>query len=246
MRGNIFHRVALESLRHSRTRTLVTVLGVVLSAALFTGIAVFGTSLIQYLMREEIARGGDWHVVFSDADLSLLQELKKDPQAENITAYQNIGYALLEGAEEKSAQKPYLFLAEFGQEALEDLPIHLTIGRMPENSREILIPDHIAIKSGVQIQVGDTLTLAVGNRESEGRNLTQCDPYREGEILTRAGERTYTVTGIYERPGFELHESPGYTVITGQEPQCVRKASGSPESLELCQEQKRWEQLGCQ
>lgn len=227
MRGNIFRRVALESLRHNRTRTLVTVLGVVLSAALFTGIAVFGTSLIQYLMREEIARGGDWHVVFSDADLSLLQELKKDPQAENITAYQNIGYALLEGAEEKSAQKPYLFLAEFGQEALEDLPIHLTIGRMPENSREILIPDHIAIKSGVQIQVGDTLTLTVGNRESEGRNLTQCDPYREDEILTRDGERTYTVTGIYERPGFELHESPGYTVITGQEPGAACEASGS-------------------
>lgn len=215
MKVNIFHKVAIQSLRNNHMRTLVTILGVVLSAALFTGIATFGTSLIDYFIREEIAKGGDWHVVFSDADPSLVQELQKDPQTEAIISYQNIGYALLEGANEASREKPYLFLAEFNEEALKDFPLHLTIGRMPEHEREILIPDHIAVKSGVRIFVGDTLTLSVGNRESEGRTLTQCDPYMEGEALVAEDEQVYTVTGIYERPGFELHEAPGYTVITG-------------------------------
>ena len=184
MTVNIFHKVAVQSLKNNQARTLVTILGVALSAALFTGIAAFGTSLIDYLIRGEIAKGGDWHVVCSDADASLLKELKEDPRTEHVTTYQNIGYALLEGAGEMSAAKPYLFLAEVGEEAWEDLPIHLTIGRMPENSQEILIPDHIAIKAGVRISTGDTLTLAVGDREADGRKLTQCDPYREGEHLT--------------------------------------------------------------
>lgn len=47
---NIFHKVALQGLMRNRTRTFVTVLGVVLSAAMFTGIVTFGTSLMQYLV----------------------------------------------------------------------------------------------------------------------------------------------------------------------------------------------------
>ena len=73
MRMNIFHKVALQGLMRNRTRTLVTVLGVVLSAALFTGIVTFGTSLMQYMINVEIAKGGDWHVVFSETDASFVQ-----------------------------------------------------------------------------------------------------------------------------------------------------------------------------
>ena len=47
---NIFHKVALQGLKKSRARTFVTVAGVVLSAALFTAVAAFGTSLLQYMI----------------------------------------------------------------------------------------------------------------------------------------------------------------------------------------------------
>ncbi len=202
MRMNIFHKVALQGLMRNRTRTFVTVLGVVLSAAMFTGIVTFGTSLMQYLVNVEIAKGGEWHVVFSGADASFVQERKKDPEAEGAFSYENLGYALLENIKEESAEKPYLFVAGFGEEALEELPIHLTSGRMPENSGEILIPSHVAIKAGVRIPVGEPLTLSLGQRKDEGVVLTQCDPYQEGEELTVSQERTCLVTGTYERPGF--------------------------------------------
>lgn len=214
MRMNIFHKVALHGLMRNRTRTFVTVLGVVLSAAMFTGIVTFGTSLMQYLVNTEIAKSGEWHVVFSGADASFVEARKKDPEAEDAFAYENLGYARLEYQKEESAEKPYLFVAGFGEEAFDELPILLTSGRMPENAGEILVPSHVAIKAGVRIPVGESITLSLGQRESEGSVLTQCDPYREGEELTVNKERTYLVTGTYERPGFELHEAPGYTVIT--------------------------------
>lgn len=214
MRMNIFHKVALQGLMRNRTRTFVTVLGVVLSAAMFTGIVTFGTSLMQYMINAEIAKGGDWHVVFSGADDSFVQARRKDPEAEDVFSYENLGYFFLENRKEESADKPYLFVAGFGEEALEELPIRLTSGRMPENSGELLIPSHLAIKAGIRIPVGESITLSLGQREYEGGILTQCDPYREGEELTVHQERTYLVTGTYERPGFELHEAPGYTAVT--------------------------------
>ena len=63
--------------------------------------------------------------------------------------------------------------------------------------------------------MGDTLSLAVGTRTDGDRNLSQHDPYRPGdgtkdggESLLPAAVKTFTVTGICERPGFEEHSAP--------------------------------------
>ncbi len=216
---NIFYKISLQGLRKNRTRTLVTVVGVALSAALFTAVAAFGTSLIAFMIRCEIARGGNWHIVFSGVDFPQKQEWKEDAEILSTAEYEDLGYALIPGAEqgniEGGSEKPYLFIAGFSDETFEALPVRLISGRKPENSSEVLVPsDSIAAKAGVRISINETLTLAVGERESEGRILTQCDPYAENETLTGTKEQIYTVVGTFERPGFELHSAPGYTLIT--------------------------------
>ena len=213
--GSIFHKVARQSMRMNRTRTLVTVVGVALSTALFTAVATFGTSFIGFLADSEIAKGGNWHITFSDVPVSQMKEWTEDPEVEETAFFENIGYAVLEGAGEQSAEKPYLFVAGFSDETFEKLPVRLTCGRMPENAGEIIVPaTSIAVKAGIRIHVNDTLNLSLGTRQENGEVLTQCDPFRQGETLTATGEKTYTVVGTFERPGFELHSAPGYTVIT--------------------------------
>lgn len=213
---NIFRKVALQGLKKNRTRTLVTVIGVMLSATLFTTVAAFGTSLLQYLLNGSIAKYGSWHVNFVDVDSDFVRERMEDPQVTGAAVFENIGYALLDGA--KSAEKPYLFLAGFRKEASEQLPVTLISGRFPENDREVIIPNHVSIKAGVRIPTGEPLKLLVGNREKNGSILNQHDPYTEGEALGKVEEKTYEVVGTYERAGFEEHDSPGYTVITRAEP----------------------------
>lgn len=209
---NIFHKVALQGLKKNRTRTFVTVIGVVLSATLFTTVTTFGTSLLQYLINGSIAKCGSWYIDFVNVDSDFEQDRMKDSQVTDAVAFENIGYALLDGA--KSAEKPYLFLAGFTDEAFDQLPVTLISGRLPQNDTEIIIPNHVSIKAGVRIPVGESLSLPIGSREADGNILTQHDPYIEGEMLNIAGEKTYTVVGTYERAGFEEHDSPGYTVIT--------------------------------
>ena len=209
---NIFHKVALQGLKKNRTRTFVTVIGVALSATLFTTVATFGTSLLQYLINGSAAKCGSWYIDFVDVDSDFVRERISDSQVTDAVAFENIGYALLDGA--KSTDKPYLFLAGFTDEAFNQLPVTLISGRLPQNDTEIIIPNHVSVKAGVRIPVGETLNLPVGSREADGNIRTQHDPYTTGEMLNIAGEKTYTVVGTYERAGFEEHDSPGYTVIT--------------------------------
>lgn len=209
---NLFHKVALKGLRKNRARTFVTVIGVFLSATLFTTVATFGTSLLQYMIDGSVDKYGGWHIDFVDVDGDFVQERMQDVQAAEGVLFENIGYARLDGA--KSAEKPYLFLAGFSEETFERLPVTLILGRLPQNETEVLIPNHISVKAGVRIPVGEKLTLAVGSRETGGKILTQHDPFIEGEQLKTVEERTYTVVGTYERAGFEEHDAPGYTVIT--------------------------------
>lgn len=210
---NIFNKVALQGLRKNRTRTLVTILGVALSAALITAVATFAVSLQTYMINGAIMKYGDWHVGFMDVDSSFVQEQAKDSRVFNTATFGNIGYAALDGG--KNPDKPYLFIAGFHQATFDALPVRLISGRLPENSSEILVPSHVSANAGVKISEGDTLTLAAGTRQAGEETLDQHDPYRAGEeVLVPAMEKTYTVVGIYQRPAFEERTAPGYTMIT--------------------------------
>jgi len=214
---NIFNKVTLQGMKKSRTRTIVTVIGVVLSAAMITAVATFAVSLQNYMVNGAIVKYGGWHVEFLDVDSSFVQERTLDNGVANTAAFENIGYATLDGG--KTPNKPYLFIAGFSKEAFDTLPITLVSGRLPENSGEILVPAHVAANGGVKFSVGDTLSLAVGSRMDGDENLGQHDPYISGkETLVPKAERTYTIVGICERPGFEEYSAPGYTLITTTAP----------------------------
>ncbi|HWR38828.1 MAG TPA: FtsX-like permease family protein [Patescibacteria group bacterium] len=216
---NIFNKVTLQGMKKSRTRTIVTVIGVILSAAMITAVATFAVSLQNYMVNGATQKYGGWHVEFLDVDSSFVQERTLNNGVANTATFENIGYATLDGG--KNPNKPYLFIAGFSKEAFDTLPITLVSGRLPKNSGEILVPAHVAANGGVKFAVGDTLSLAVGSRMEVNKNLGQHDPYISGgepekvkETLVPKAERTYTIVGICERPGFEEYSAPGYTLIT--------------------------------
>ncbi|MCY6354495.1 ABC transporter permease [Clostridium sp. ZS2-4] len=210
---NILNKVTLQGMKKSRTRTIVTVIGVILSAAMITAVATFGVSLLNYLANGAAQKYGGWHVEFLNVDSSFAQERTLDNGVANTATFENIGYAKLDGG--KNPNKPYLFIAGFSKEAFDTLPITLVSGRLPKNSGEILVSMSVEANGGVKFAEGDTLSLAVGSRMNGNKNLGQHAPYISGkETLVPKAERTYTVVGICQRPGFEESSAPGYTLIT--------------------------------
>lgn len=209
---NIFHKVALQGLKKNRTRTVVTVIGVVLSAALITAVLTFGVSLLHYMADGAAHKYGDWHVAFLDVESSFARERALDAQVSHTVTFEQIGYAPLNG--EEGQNKPYLFIAGFQPETFDALPISLISGRLPENSGELLISGKM-MKAGGSYAVGETLSLPVGSRMRANERLGQGDPYVAGEeTLVIQGEKTYRVVGVCQTPVFEQDASPGYTALT--------------------------------
>lgn len=220
---NIFHTYAVKSLKKNRARTIVTVIGIILSAAMLTAVTTMVSSVRQYGISYEEASVGDWHVKVLGVDDSHLLALQNDKRVERIYELQNIGFAYLEDG--GNEYKPYLRIQEMNEEFAAHMPLKLTAGRMPENENEVLIPSHVRDNGGVEMQLGEVLELSVGARVDEnGEYIDQAASviYRENgdgtitilEHIKPERESTYTVVGFYERPGFERYTAPGYTVLT--------------------------------
>ena len=76
---NILNKAALKSLKNNRTRTLVTIIGVVLSAAMITAVAVFVVSLQSYMINGAAEKYGGWAVEFLDVPQSFIEEQQQNP-----------------------------------------------------------------------------------------------------------------------------------------------------------------------
>ncbi len=75
---NIFHRFAVRSLKANRSRTLITVIGIVLSAAMFTAVTTIVVSVRGYGIAYEEAVLGDWHVKVQGVNSEELSGLRAD------------------------------------------------------------------------------------------------------------------------------------------------------------------------
>ena len=58
---NILNKYTFKTLLKNKTRTLVTIIGIILSVAMFTAVTAFVASLRTFMIDAIIASNGDWH-----------------------------------------------------------------------------------------------------------------------------------------------------------------------------------------
>lgn len=220
---NIFNQFTLRTLRKNKIRTLVTIIGIALSVAMFTAVTSSITSFQHYLLDVEIVREGAWEGRMIATDLQSIQNITADKQVKSWTQMDNLGYAELKDC--TNDDKPYLMIEAVDKDFTKYSPITLLEGRMPKDSSEIVISKHLEYNGGVTYKIGDTLKLSVGKRYSKAlsgeksEELTSNDPYRPGETLKEKSQKTYTVVGICDRPVSEDYSSAGYTAFTRKDDQ---------------------------
>ena len=221
---NVFQKVTLESLKKNRVRTIVTIVGIILSAAMICAVTTFASSIYDYVLRITIWGDGSWHGSEINTSYETYQEIGKAEEVENAVYLQQVGYAYAEGC--VNEYKPYVYVVGASEGVDEMLPIHITQGEYPTSSKEILIPNHLATNGGIRYQLGDTITLELGDRMLDGYKMNQNNPayyYEKGEEAVLNDEsievresRTYTVVGFYDRLTYRIepNSAPGYTAIT--------------------------------
>ncbi len=223
---NVLKRCCYRSLKENPKRTAVTIVGIVMAAALITAVGCMVVSFRASMIAYEKEKSGDFHCHFEGVEQENLKLFKGNQYVESYGLAQKLGYAVLEGC--RNADKPYLYITALDGQAMELLPLHLTEGRMPENASELVIGRHVRSNGSVAVEVGDTLELELGRRVSDGYELNQDVQYLGGEeTLQPLALRRYTVVGIIERPNLNMEYSvaPGYSAFTFlEEPGQAEKA----------------------
>lgn len=229
---NILSKFTIKNLKKSRSRTIVTIIGIILSTALIMAITTFVSSFQGFIKDYAEYNYGDWFISLKNADSEHANNVINYEGYSDFSKAESIGYAIAPDC--KNADKPYIYFMGADEAFLKNMPIHITSGRMPENNREIILPQHLYSNGGVYYELGDEVSWSVGYRTATGdERLWQDIPYSFGEYtetkietgtevkteselekLEGCTQMTFTIVGFYERGTFELFYAPGYTAIT--------------------------------
>lgn len=212
---NILKNIAYKNLQLNKKRNIVTVIGIILSVALITALSSLVVSFKESIINLEKHINGDFHYSFDGVQSNDLSIFENNRSIENFYKVGTLGYAKINTENE---YKPYAYVITMDKNDFNSVGIELTDGELPKNNNEIIIPRHLRNNGKVDLKVGDTITLEVGSRMSEGYALGQNNPYEEtnNETIENTVSVTYKVVGIFERPSTALEpfSSPGYTFIT--------------------------------
>lgn len=223
---NIFSVITARTMRQNRTRTVVTIIGVILSTAMITAVAAFGQSFWSFLLESSIEQNGNWYGVAEYVSDSDFEKIKRDSRVEKAASADILGYAKLDSLSSNSGT-PYVYIKEFTEELRDMFSAELAKGRMPENETEIIVPAYLLANQTPQqtTEIGDTLTLEVGERIWNGERLTSHNGYmgeeyaQEQNISAETLEHTktmkFTVVGIFSVISNYNYGGAGYEIYAG-------------------------------
>ena len=142
---SILTSYTLRCLKLNKVRTAVTVIGIILSVALFTAVAEGAWSGRQYLVDVAEASVGAYHGMYDELSDAELAELKTQDGVDQIATLDSVGWAL---AGDPSHVFPYLRVSSMGEGFTELVMVRLMEGRMPEDDHELLMSDRASASTG--------------------------------------------------------------------------------------------------
>ncbi len=190
-----------KSLRANKVRTIVTVLGIALAAALLTAVFTTFTSLAHFLYLQEDAISGSWMAEVSSVEKAAISEgVEKAKQDSNITGIAelaDVGFAELT-SNEQNVLGHYQVVKSASGDVENLLSIKPSSGRMPEREGEVLLFD--VWRTSEDVQIGDEITFLIGDRVVE--------------VSEDAAEQTDASSTSF-KDGEKLDSSTGYLYSSG-------------------------------
>lgn len=223
----IIQKLTLQYMKLNKKRTLVTILGIIISVAMFTAVSIIIYSFQDLLVRYSYASSGKYHAFFDNVEAENLDYITEDSEVDFYMQVKEIGIAKLNDGND--TYTPYSYISAYDKNALENLPVNLIEGRLPNNSSEILISEYFMSISGGTYNIGDIIDFPMGERtlsyttaDPSGNEVTETitldqddyiyyDSATEKEVFVSNGTiLQYTIVGVVDHyiPG------PSYPFIT--------------------------------
>lgn len=215
----LLNKLTLKNLRLNKVRTIVTIVGIMLSAALITVVSGMALSGRQTMIDGQTEWSGNYDVALDIIDTAKIDKIRQNRNVENAFYKERLGYARTKNADGETCNYSVLAMSEntYGN----CFKIDLIKGKFPTNSGEAVVTKSFKTQNGKDVKIGDKITLDVGVLtdkdgnvlDEEGiHNLLQKD-FNKCNIIDTV-KRTYTVTGIIERPKTsELYDPSNLSMI---------------------------------
>lgn len=215
----LLNKLTLKNLRLNKVRTAVTIVGIMLSAALITVVSGMALSGRQTMIDAQAAWSGNYDVALDIIDNSVIETARNNRNVENAFYKERLGYARTKNADGETCDYSVLAMSKNTYDNC--FKIDLIKGKFPTNSGEAVVTKSFKTQDGKDVKIGDKITLDVGVLtdkdgnvlDEEGiHNLLQKD-FNKCSIIDTV-KRTYTVTGIIERPKTsELYDPSNLSMI---------------------------------
>ncbi|MDY2737016.1 ABC transporter permease, partial [Intestinibacter sp.] len=189
---NLYTSLTIRYLKENKRRTLVTIIGIILSTALICGIGNICMSLLDYEIRSALSSNSDFYASFYDLNKKDALVVSKSAEVSKYGYNQEVGSALID--KEKSS---LLEVNSFDKNTFDSYMLTVEEGEFPKNENEIILSEK-AIKN-LNKKVGDTIELEVGEAEyNETGTFSK---------ITNSDKKTYKIVGVMSKPDFEVYNS---------------------------------------
>ncbi|ENZ9535891.1 ABC transporter permease [Clostridioides difficile] len=197
---NLYTSLTIRYLKQNKRRTIVTIIGIILSTALICGIGNIFESFMDYQMRETIKNDGSFHVTFYDVNRKNAEYVTKSAEIEKHAFTKQLGYSKLENSE-----NAILSIKQYDKNAINGYKVSIKEGRFPAKEGEIVLSESIINLIDDKLKIGDKITLKVGDMFDSSKKKIDSMTFHEGDYIANEKDRTFKVVGIIKKPGFERY-----------------------------------------
>lgn len=198
----ILNKLTVKNLKLNKSRTIVTIIGIMLSCALIMVVAGMAASAQQTMVNLQINITGNYDLFVKGANKKIIDNAQANRNVKDIYIKQNLGCAYLPQA--KFDTKPYINVVAFNEKSFTDcFNVTLKEGRLPQNGNELVLSQSVIENSKADYKLGDTVALDLGKRvyaSGDEIPLDDTDYFNDTngtEKLVDTHKKTYTIVGIF-------------------------------------------------
>ena len=200
----ILNKLTVKNLKLNKSRTIVTIIGIMLSCALIMVVAGMAASAQQTMVNLQINVTGNYDLFVKGANKKIIDNAQANRNVKDIYIKQNLGCAYLPQA--KFDTKPYINVVAFNEKSFTDcFNVTLKEGRLPQNGNELVLSQSVIENSKADYKLGDTVALDLGKRVYDSGDeipLDDTDYFNDTngtEKLVDTHKKTYTVVGVFNK-----------------------------------------------
>ena len=196
----VLNDLSIQDLKLNKKRSIVIIIGIILSTALICGVAGLVTSFQKTMVNTAKEGQGNYHTIFYNVPKEELKYIEENREVKDYFLSEELGYSYLPN-HKNVEETPIVNVISMNDKFIENMSVKLKEGRLPENDTELAISTRINAKFNTNYKVGDTITLNINETE---QNMENGIP------------KTYKIVGIIERPilAIESYDVDWFTAIT--------------------------------